>query len=86
MDSTSLPSSFDIESFYKMQLISRSINAQWRYVILIDSTPYGEALTLLRTQKVYVTFMNTGNPYDTSGPNQTRYYSNQDGGVYYTYL
>ena len=39
-----------------------------------------------RTRKVFTLFSNTNNTNDTSGPSQTRYFSEGDGGVYYTYL
>jgi hypothetical protein len=38
-----------------------------------------------RTQKIFTTFYRTNNSNDASGPNITRYYSDTDGGVYYTY-
>ncbi|OCK74569.1 hypothetical protein K432DRAFT_447221 [Lepidopterella palustris CBS 459.81] len=68
IENTNIPSNSEIESFYKTQMISRTINAQWR------------------TQKIFVTFTKTNNTNDTSGPAQTKYYSSQDGGVYYTYF
>jgi hypothetical protein len=40
---------------------------------------------LPRTKKIFVTFTTTDDPNDDSGPIETRYYSAEDGGVYYTY-
>ena len=34
---------------------------------------------------MFVTFFKTDNPEDASGPNATKYYSAEDGGVYYLY-
>ncbi|OCL07402.1 hypothetical protein AOQ84DRAFT_389548 [Glonium stellatum] len=68
VENTNIPSNSDIEAFYKKQLISRTINAQWK------------------TRKIFALFSQTNNTNDTSGPAQTRYYSQEDGGVYYTYL
>jgi hypothetical protein len=39
-----------------------------------------------RKGKIFTTFFRTNDTNDTSGPNATRYYSEKDGGVYYTYL
>jgi hypothetical protein len=38
-----------------------------------------------RKRKVFTTFFQTNDTEDASGPNQTRYYSNENNGVYYTY-
>ncbi|OAF99026.1 uncharacterized protein CC84DRAFT_414624 [Paraphaeosphaeria sporulosa] len=38
-----------------------------------------------RKRKIWTTFHATNDTSDASGPNQTRYYSPTDGGVYYTY-
>ncbi|KAK0720232.1 hypothetical protein B0H67DRAFT_180062 [Lasiosphaeris hirsuta] len=67
VDPRSIPSSKSIESFYKTQMVSRTINAKWR------------------TSKVFVMFTTTENVDDISGPNQTKYYSEEDRGVYYLY-
>jgi hypothetical protein len=42
-------------------------------------------LTNRRTQKVFIYFAKTDNPNDGNGPNVTKYYSKEDGGVYYLY-
>lgn len=68
VENTNIPSNSEIEDFYKKQLVSRTINAQWK------------------TRKDFILFSKTNNTNDTSGPLQTRYYSEGDGGVYYTYL
>jgi hypothetical protein len=39
-----------------------------------------------KKRKVFTTFFSTSDTNDTSGPNQTKYYSSEDKGVYYTYL
>lgn len=67
-DATLLPSTSQIESFYKKQLFSAIINAQWR------------------KRKIFTTFHRTNDSLSSSGPNATRYYSQKDGGVYYTYF
>lgn len=67
VDATLLPSASQIESFYKKQLFSTIINAQWR------------------KRKIFTTFFRTNDTESASGPNETRYYSQKDGGVYYTY-
>jgi hypothetical protein len=38
-----------------------------------------------RKRKIFTTFFRTANVSDASGPNATKYYSPEDGGVYYTY-
>ena len=38
-----------------------------------------------RTRSVYVIFTSIANESLTSGPNETRYYSQEDGGVYHLY-
>jgi len=38
-----------------------------------------------RQEKVFATFFKTGNLEDTSGPNVTKWYSPEAGGVYYLY-
>ncbi|OCL00563.1 uncharacterized protein K441DRAFT_104822 [Cenococcum geophilum 1.58] len=68
VENTNIPSNSEIEDFYKKQLLSRTINAQWK------------------TRRIFTLFSKTDNTSDTSGPSQTRYYSDGDGGVYYTYL
>lgn len=67
VDHAFLPSASQIEAFYKKQLFSIIINAQWR------------------KRKIWTTFYPTNDSSDASGPNETRYYSAKDGGVYYTY-
>jgi hypothetical protein len=67
VDHSFLPSASEIESFYKKQLFSIIINAQWR------------------KRKIWTTFYETNDTADAFGPNQTRYYSSDDRGVYYTY-
>ncbi|KAF2676209.1 hypothetical protein K458DRAFT_397227 [Lentithecium fluviatile CBS 122367] len=67
VDHTFLPSASEVEAFYKKQLFSTVINAQWK------------------KRKVFTTFFRTNDRNDSSGPNQTRYYLDEDGGVYYTY-
>ncbi|KAH0548679.1 hypothetical protein GP486_007777, partial [Trichoglossum hirsutum] len=62
-----IPSNADIEEFYKKQLVSRTVNSEWR------------------TQKIFIYFAKTDNPNDSNGPNVTKYYSKEDGGVYYLY-
>ncbi|KAK4225150.1 hypothetical protein QBC38DRAFT_271617 [Podospora fimiseda] len=62
-----LPSPKSIESFYKAQMASRTINAKWR------------------TRKVFIMFTQTSDEDDISGPNQTKYYSKEDRGVYCLY-
>lgn len=67
VDHSFLPSASEVEAFFKKQLFSVVINAQWK------------------KRKVFTTFYRTNNTNDTSGPAETRYYSNEDSGVYYTY-
>ncbi len=38
-----------------------------------------------RTSRVFIMFTQTLNENDVSGPNQTKYYSKEDSGVYYLY-
>ena len=38
-----------------------------------------------RQGKIFVNFLRTNNTNDASGPGDARYYSEEDGGVYYTY-
>lgn len=38
-----------------------------------------------RKRKIFTTFYRTNDTADASGPNATRYYSSETGGVYYTY-
>ncbi len=62
-----IPSPQSIETFYKTQMISRTINAKWK------------------TSRVFIMFTQGLNEGDASGPNQTKYYSKEDAGVYYLY-
>lgn len=63
------PSSHDIEEFYKQQMLARTINLAWKTF----------------HSKVFIMFANTTDPNDDHGPNETKYYSVKDGGVYYLY-
>ncbi|KAK4168142.1 hypothetical protein QBC43DRAFT_296821 [Cladorrhinum sp. PSN259] len=62
-----IPAPGAIESFYKAQMASRTINEKWR------------------TSEVFIMFTQTLDEDDISGPNQTKYYSKEDKGVYYLY-
>lgn len=63
------PSSHEIEEFYKQQMLARTINLAWK----------------ISHSKVFIMFANTTDPNDDHGPNETKYYSAKDGGVYYLY-
>jgi hypothetical protein len=62
-------SNHDIEEFYKQQMLARTVNLAWK-------TSHA---------KVFIMFANTTDPNDDHGPNETKYYSAKDGGVYYLY-
>jgi len=81
-----LPTFTDIEQYYKKQMVSRTINAQWKCVIFpLPSSYLITNMKSCRKQKIFITFFKTDDVNDASGPNQTRYYSAEDGGVYYMY-
>ena len=65
----STPSNHEIEEFYKQQMLARTINLAWK----------------TSHSKVFIMFANTTDPNDDHGPNETKYYSANDGGVYYFY-
>jgi hypothetical protein len=62
-------SNYEIEEFYKQQMLARTINMAWK----------------TSHSKVFIMFANTTDPNDDHGPNETEYYSAKDGGVYYLY-
>ncbi|KAH0538828.1 hypothetical protein FGG08_004604 [Glutinoglossum americanum] len=80
-----IPSNNDIEEFYKKQLISRTVNSEWRQVCIRLTREPSILTTYRRTQKTFIYFAKTDDPNDSNGPNVTKYYSEEDGGVYYLY-
>ena len=63
------PLNTDIEAFYRTLMVAKTVNLAWR----TSGSP------------VFIMFANTTNPDDSHGPNATKYYSAEDGGVYYMY-
>ena len=63
------PLNSDIEAFYRTLMIAKTVNLAWH----TSGSP------------VFIMFANTTNPDDSHGPNATKYYSAEDGGVYYMY-
>ena len=63
------PLNSDIESFYRTLMVAKTVNFAWR----TSGSP------------VFIMFANTTNPEDSHGPSATKYYSAEDGGVYYMY-
>jgi hypothetical protein len=53
--------------------------------ILVYSAPTDRSAVANRYQPIFATFTKTDNVNDTSGPSEARYYSKEDGGVYYIY-
>jgi hypothetical protein len=63
------PLNSDIEAFYRTLMVAKTVNYAWQ----ISGSP------------VFIMFANTTNPDDSHGPNTMKYYSAEDGGVYYLY-
>lgn len=63
------PLNSDIEAFYRTLMVAKTVNLAWQ----TSGSP------------VFIMFANTTNPDDSHGPNVTKYYSAEDGGVYYMY-
>ena len=63
------PLNSDIEAFYRTLMVAKTVNYAWQ----MSGSP------------VFIMFANTTNPDDSHGPNAMKYYSAEDGGVYYLY-
>jgi hypothetical protein len=63
------PLNSEIETFYRTLMVAKTVNLAWH----MSGSP------------VFIMFANTTNPDDSHGPNATKYYSAEDGGVYYLY-